>query len=110
MVTGTALTLSLPASASLSACNSGNVCIWGNNDFEWLIGERSGGQAEIRNFSGDANNANDSWANKSTFYGAAYDGFNGTGECSELAQYSTDNNIGFYDADDWSSWRTKYGC
>jgi hypothetical protein len=85
------------------------VCIWGNNDFQWLIAERAGGRGMV-DLTGEANNQNDSWGNRSTYYAGAYDGKDGTGECSELPEFSKDDNIGFYDADDWSSWRTQYGC
>lgn len=111
MLTATAAAMVTPANASLSDCNSGHMCIWGNNDYLWMLSERTGGSSTITNLTGDNNNQNDSWSNKnSTYKGAAYNGANGTGECTTMPESTNVSNIPFYDADDWSSWRTKFGC
>ncbi|MDX3715578.1 peptidase inhibitor family I36 protein [Streptomyces europaeiscabiei] len=53
------------AHASLSECNANNMCMWGNNDFHWLIGERAHGSTTRTNMTGDRNDEMDSWANRS---------------------------------------------
>lgn len=32
------------ANAALSYCNSNYICVWGNNDYKWLIAEQYHGQ------------------------------------------------------------------
>jgi len=50
----TGLVAIVGAQASLDQCNSNRVCMWGNNDFKWLIGERAPGGGLV-NLSGDRN-------------------------------------------------------
>lgn len=106
---GTVLGTAHIAQAAYSDCNSGNVCMWGNNDFQWLIGERAGGSGRV-NLSGDANNQMDSWANRSGYYAAGYGFYDGQGDCQTFSPYSYDSNVAPFNSDEVSSWRTNYGC
>ena len=100
-----------PASASLSQCDSNNMCMWGNNDFLWLIGERGHGSSTVTNLSGDANDEMDSWANRSTSYtGCMFGAANGSGDRQTMARASNDNNVAPWNSDEVSSWRTANGC
>jgi hypothetical protein len=111
IVAVTAVTVPGLASGSLSQCPSGNVCLWGNNDFQWLIGNRAGGNGTITNLSGDANNQMDSWANRSSTYSACgYGGANGTGDRQGWSPNNNDSNVAPWNSDEISSWRTRYGC
>lgn len=99
------------ASGSLSQCAAGHVCLWGNNDFQWLIADRTAGSGTITNLYGEANNQMDSWANRSSSYAACgYGGANGTGDRQHWGPNSNDNNVAPWNSDEVSSWRTRYGC
>lgn len=99
-----------PAGASLSACGSGRMCLWGNNDFKWKIGDRAAGGG-VTNLKGDANDEMDSWANRSASWtGCMYDDPNGAGSTDTMGKNSNDNNVAPWNSDDKSSWRTRYGC
>lgn len=95
--------------AAFSDCYSGRVCMWGNNDFQWLIGNRSAGYGVV-NLYGDANNQMESWANRTGTHAAGYDGFDGYSNCQTFSKGGNDNNVAPWKADDVSSWRTDRGC
>jgi hypothetical protein len=98
------------AQAAFSDCNAGRSCLWGNNDFIWLIGERAPGGG-LQSFTGqDRNNQMDSWGNRTATNSAGYDGANGTGGCQTFAYGERDDNVAFYNSDEVSSWRTNGGC
>jgi hypothetical protein len=98
------------AQASFSECNSGHVCMWGNNDFQWLIAERDEGNGLV-NLSGERDNQMDSWANRGAYHNASgFGGQNGTGDCQTFAKGKSDNNVAFWNSDEVSSWRTNVGC
>jgi hypothetical protein len=99
------------ANAALSDCDSGNMCLWGNNDYRWMLAERTAGSSSIENLSGDANDEMDSWANKSTTYaGCMWATANGSGDRQTLGRNSHDNNVSPANSDEVSSWRTAYAC
>lgn len=97
------------AQAAFSDCDPGRSCIWGNNDYVWLIGERAAG-GDVVAITGDRNNQMDSWGNRTGTDSAGYDGSNGTGDCQTFGFNSRDNNVAFYNSDEVSSWRTDGGC
>ncbi len=110
-------TLAAPAAAqaSLSDCNSNYMCVWGNNDFKWMIAERFHGNSEwVEPFDGDENNENDSWANRSVDYtGCLADGIDGGGDTGDrvtLHRNDNDNDLAWFNSDFASSMRTKGGC
>jgi hypothetical protein len=99
------------ASATLSDCPSNHMCMWGNNDFRWMIGNRSAGSGTITNLSGDANDEMDSWGNRSaSSTGCMYGDANGSGDRQTMARNSNDNNVAPWNSDEVSSWRTANGC
>lgn len=99
------------ANAALADCDSGNMCLWGNNDYKWMLSERGAGDSTIKNLSGDANDEMDSWANKSgTYAGCMWSDANGSGDRQTLSRNSHDNNVAPYNSDEVSSWRTAYAC
>lgn len=111
MIAATAALAPAFASGALSDCNSGNMCLWGNNDYQWMIAERAAGSGTITNLTGDADNQMDSWANRSASYnGCGYGGANGTGDTQQFNANSSDPNVAFFNSDEVSSWRTRYGC
>lgn len=105
-----AFVITPPAAASFSQCNSGNVCLWGNNDFDWLLAERLGGSTSVWNLSNADNNRMDSWGNRSTFSGCGYGGFNGSGDKQTFGAGQRDDNVAPWNSDEVSSWKTRYGC
>ena len=112
MIVGTGLVL-VPglANAALSECAGNHMCLWGNNDFKWKIGDRDHGDATLTNLSGDANDEMDSWANKSTTYsGCMWKDANGSGDRQTLGRNQNDNNVSPANSDEVTSWRTAYSC
>lgn len=112
MLVGTGLVL-VPgtASAALSDCDSGNMCLWGNDNFLWMLSERSAGSSTIKNLTGDADNQMDSWANKSgTYSGCMWSDANGSGDRQTLHRNQNDGNVAPWNSDEVSSWRTAYSC
>lgn len=111
MITLSAVGVTANANADLRQCNSGNACMWGNNDYHWLIAERPGGQGRYINFGRqERNDEMDSWANKSGFYGCWYEDANGRGGRNRMDARDRDNNMAPWDSDEASSWRTRFGC
>ena len=99
------------ARADLSHCDSNYVCLWGNNDFKWMLTQRPAGSGTIVNLLGDANNEMDSWANRSaTYNGCGFGAWNGGGDRQTFWRADNDNNVAPWNSDEVSSWRTRYGC
>lgn len=97
------------AQADFSDCSSGRVCMWGNNNFQWLIGSRSPGYGVV-NLYGDSNNQMDSWANRTSTNAAGYDGYDGYATCQTFWRGGNDDNVAPWNSDEVSSWRTNRGC
>jgi hypothetical protein len=97
------------AQASFSQCNANRSCLWGNNDFVFLIGERPPGGGLV-NLTGDANNEMDSWGNRTTTNSSGYGSAGGSGDCQTFGAGQRDNNVAFFNSDEVSSWRTNAGC
>lgn len=96
---------------SLSDCDAAYMCLWGNNDYNWMLVERGQGSSTILNLSGDANDEMDSWANKSTTHsGCMWADANGSGDRQTLGRNQNDNNVSPANSDEVSSWRTAYSC
>lgn len=99
------------ANAALSECNSNHMCMWGNNDFRWLIGERNHGSTTWTNLSGDKNDEMDSWANRSaTYTGCMAQHSNGSGDRQGMHRGDNDDNVAPWNSDEITSWRTRSGC
>ena len=111
MIGGTSLVSVGAAGAALSDCNSDKMCMWGNNDFAYLIGERNHGVETIYNMPSATNDEMDSWANRSASYtGCMYQHNDGGGDKQTMGRNSKDNNVAPFNSDEVSSWRSKYGC
>lgn len=98
-----------PAQASFSECDADRVCMWGNNDYHWLIGERGPGGGLV-NLSGDKNNEMDSWGNRTARNAAGYGSTGGSGDCQTFKAGERDNNVASWNSDEISSWKTNGGC
>lgn len=98
------------AQAAFSDCDPNRSCLWGNNDYVWLLSERQAGGG-LLSFSGqDRNNQMDSWGNRTATPSAGYDGADGSGDCQTFEAGQRDNNVSFVNSDEVSSWRTNRGC
>jgi len=110
MIAAAALVSPGMATASLSQCDTGNLCMWGNNDYDWLIGERAGNGGTV-NLPSDVNDEMDSWANtSSTYSGCMYGDANGGGDKQTMRRVSRDNNVASWNSDEVSSWKTNGSC
>ena len=99
------------AFAALNDCDSNHMCMWANNDYAVMIGERNHGEANIVNLSTANRDRMDSWANRSaTHTGCMYSGLNGTSDKQTMGRVSNDNNVSPLNSDEVKSWRTKNGC
>ncbi len=98
--------------ASLNDCNSNYMCVWGNNDFAWMLAEEVHGQASwLDPFATDENDENDSWANRSaTYTGCMAEHLNGGGDRLTMAKISSDNDMAWFNSNETSSMKTKNGC
>lgn len=97
--------------AALSECDSNSMCMWGGDDFQWLIGERAHGSAAFADLSGGWDNQMDSWANRSATYDGCMTGSaNGGGDKQGMARAGNDNNVSPLNSDEVTSWRTSGGC
>jgi len=112
MLLGTVLAAPIAAHASLAQCTGSNMCVWGNNNYDWLLAAQAHGQGVIDVFN-DAkgeNNQADSWQNRSnTYAGCLYYG-QGTSALLTMVKASKDDNVSFTDSDKTSSMRTNGPC
>lgn len=96
------------ADAAMSDCGANRMCVWGNNDFKWMLDDRPHGSKTKKNLTGDKNDEMDSWANRSaTYRGCMYEHNDGGGSRWYMAKNSNDNNVGPSPSDDVSSWNTN---
>ncbi|WP_250035713.1 peptidase inhibitor family I36 protein [Paractinoplanes maris] len=98
-----------PAAASESECLSNRVCLFGNNDFDWLLSMRGAGYGNY-NLISSVNDKMDSWINRTGTNAAGYSNANGSGDCQTFHSNSKDNNVNFANSDEVSSWKTNGGC
>jgi hypothetical protein len=96
--------------AAFSDCNANRSCIWGNNDYVWMLSERPAGQGIETFHTTDKNNQMDSWGNRTSRNSSGYDGYLGGGDCQTFGFNSRDNNVSFWNSDEVSAWRTDRGC
>ena len=98
-----------PATAALSECPSGKVCLFKDAYYGGLLGYRSGNQGTT-NISYTNNDEMSSWSNKSGYLGAWYSDANGGGSCYAMNSYTNNYYVGGWFNDKASSWRTNGGC
>lgn len=108
-IAGTALLApNTASSAAFSDCNSNYVCLWGNNDYQWMLIEKYTNQ-EGTNLYGEENNQTDSWGNRSTRNARAWDTHSG-GDCWTLSAGERDPNLAPWNSDRFSRLATTGGC
>lgn len=99
------------SSAALTECGTDHMCMWKNNNFSGLIGDRNHGDPAIQNLPTSANDEMDSWANRSAAYaGCMFENANGGGDRQTMARNSKDDNVNPANSDEVTSWRTANGC
>lgn len=107
----TSLAVATPAEAALEDCNSKYMCLWGNNDFKWMLVERYQGGYSWWNLTGDENDEMDSWANTSSEYrGCMAEHADGGGSRQTMARVSNDDNVAPWNSDEVSAMRSSGGC
>ncbi len=109
MLIGTVAATAPMATASFSQCASNKVCLWGNNDYDWLLTSRSAGGGVTKMPSGTLNRM-DSWANRTTTDARGYDNDNGTGDCQNFTRGSSNSNVSVWNSDEVSSTATNGKC
>lgn len=113
MVVGVAVGLGLggvmPAQAAFSDCPDRAVCLWNNANYGSFLGWRQPGLG-LLNVSSGANDRTTSWANRSYTRAAWYSDANGRGFCRDMTPRASNPNVGSFDNDKLSSWRTNGGC
>ncbi len=102
------------ADASLSQCAYGKMCVWGNNDYQWLIAAQTHGNYRWVDPFSDANNENNQndsyWNNSNAYSGCLADGANGGGDRVSMPRGQKDNDLAWFNSNEASSMRTKNGC
>lgn len=102
------------AHAALSQCADNKVCVWGNNDYEWLLAAQLHGQRswlDVFNNGKGENNQNDSWANKSSRHdGCGVDKVDGGGDRITFWRDSRDPDLAWFNSNFVSAMRTTNGC
>lgn len=97
------------AFASIGECEEGRTCLWDNADYDNYIGSRPPG-GDISNVSPGAADRTSSWANRSGTNAAWYKDQFGDGQCFNMPAHQRNPELGFFDRDTLSSWRTNHGC
>lgn len=125
LLTGTALvgpavTAQAGSGSGLSECAEGRLCLWGNNDYVWMIHHRqTAGDASSRTYNvtgdpdgviGNVDNEMDSWANTGKHDTRGWSETDGRGRCQTFAAGSHDENVAFWNSDKISSTRADKGC
>ncbi|MBE7326037.1 hypothetical protein IEQ44_15425 [Nocardioides sp. Y6] len=98
----------------MSQCADNKVCVWGNNDYEWLLAAQLHGQRswlDVFNNGKGENNQNDSWANKSSRHdGCGVDKVDGGGDRITFWRDSRDPDLAWFNSNFVSAMRTTNGC
>lgn len=97
------------AQAAFSECAPNRACLWGNNDYVYLLSTRAPGEGII-NLGATTNDEMDSWGNRTTRNAAGYGYADGIGICQTFAAGRTDNNVASWYSDAVTSWQTNSGC
>jgi hypothetical protein len=112
LLAASAVVAPLSASASMSQCGSDHMCVWGNDNYDWLLANQIHGQVNwFDPFGAGQNNEDQSWANRSSTYtGCVADGAYGSGGTITLSRNGEDPNLAVWNDNQGSSMRTAYGC
>jgi hypothetical protein len=97
------------ASAGSNLCPPSQVCLYATDDFQLLMGYRSGGGA-LQDISPGNNDILSSWENKSGWNAAWYYGTGGTGGCRQMLIGTENRSLSNFDDNEASSWKTNEAC
>ena len=106
---GTLAFAGAPATASFSQCGTDRVCLWGNNDYDWLLLTRTAGGG-VQAMPYGTLNRMDSWANRTTTNARGYDNTNGTGDCQTFTRGSSNPNVSVLNSDEVSGTARNGAC
>lgn len=98
------------AQADRGPCPANRSCLYGNNDFVFLIAGPRAPNYGILNLAGEANDQMDSWINNSGTASRGYAHSGGSGDCQSFHAEDDDTNVASWNSDEVSSWRTDGGC
>ena len=107
MVSG--LAWATPAMATEAQCLSNRACLFGNNDFDWLISMRTP-NAGLMNMSATVNDKMDSWINRTNQSARGYEHADARGACQTFSSNTKEPNVSFWNSDEVSSWATDGKC
>lgn len=109
---GFAVTAVAPGIAgAVSGCDASRVCIFDDNNYEDRIGMRPAGEGRV-DVSSSNNDRMDSWKNRTNTNAAWYYNFvdENADNCRNMVANSSDGDVGVFNSDELSSWRTNRGC
>lgn len=97
----------MSAHAGSGQCGASETCMWGNNDYKWLIFNENNFHGNIY---GEPNNEMDSWLNRSFSDSLGTAGRRGAGDCQSFDARESDNNVAPWNSDEISFVSTIGGC
>jgi hypothetical protein len=99
------------ARAALQDCATDHMCMWANNNYGVMIGDRPHNQSNVVNLGSSENDRMDSWANRSAQYaGCMFSDAGGAGDRQTMSRNANDDNVNPANSDEVTSWRTANGC
>lgn len=98
-------------SVGANGCDAARVCIFDENNFIDRMGSGAAGGGRV-NVSDANNDRTDSWDNNTGTNAAWYYNFTyeNADNCRNMPARSEDPNLGVFNSDELSSWRTDRGC
>lgn len=107
----TALVTAPGIAVAVNGCDYNRVCLFDDNNFVNRIGNRPAGEPR-ENLGSDKNDRTDSWDNNTRTDAAWYYNFTweNADNCRNMPALREDANLGVFNSDEASSWRTNRGC
>lgn len=96
---------------AVNGCDFNKVCVFDDNNFVNRLGSRDPGLGRV-DVSGANNDRTDSWDNNTGTNAAWYYNFvsENADNCRNMPAGREDPNLGVFNSDELSSWRTNRGC
>jgi hypothetical protein len=96
---------------AVNGCEPNRVCIFDENNFLDRMGMRPAGEGR-KDVSAANNDRTDSWKNNTGTNAAWYYNFTyeNADNCRNMPAHDQDSNLGVFNSDELSSWRTNRGC
>lgn len=96
---------------AVDGCENNRVCIFDDNDYKNRLGIKPAGEPRA-NVASQNNDRTDSWINDTTTNAAWYYNFTyeNSDNCRTMYDQSSDGDLGVFNSDELSSWRTNRGC